>query len=655
MVKARAHRPDDGHGLCPLLILRLIATTHVLTKFIANQFDTEIDYATIKIAFDEVRFSMDFIQNPIFLTMLVLVCSLIAFVAEWLPVDITALAIATVLVVLGLVTPEEGIAGFGNSATITVMLMFILSAGIAKTGVIQIVRNQLIEWGGNKPSQQIFVMGILVGPITAFINNTAVVAVFLPIVEDWCKKKNISPSKLLIPLSYATVLGGMITVIGTSTNILASGVSKDLGYGEFGLFEFTAVGLITFFVGLIYLTFAAPKLLPDRKSPSANLVSYDLKDYVSEVVISPRSTVIGQTLKSSEIQRKFDIDVLEMIRDGSHFAQPLSDKRLQAGDVLLIRGGRDELLSLRDQRGLDILPDVKFSQSLMDKLNTGEEQIAEVLILSNSRLVGSTLKEMRFRQRYNATVLALRRGEKLVQARLGKIPLQFGDLLLVQGPRDSFTGLQTTRELLVLEQRETESLRLDKAWISIAIILGVIVIAAFDWAPILVTALVGVLVMIMTGCLKPGEIYSAVRWDVIFLLAGLIPLGTAMENSGTTAWMAQHLAILGGGTSGIMLLIIFYLVTNLLTEILSNNAAVILMIPIAAGVAKTLGLNPLAFIFAVTFAASNSYLTPIGYQTNTMVYGPGGYKFFDFTRVGLPLNLILTVLTPLLIAWIYGL
>ncbi|MBD1876010.1 SLC13 family permease [Nodosilinea sp. FACHB-131] len=595
-------------------------------------------------------------QSPIFLMLVVLICSLIAFVAEWLPVDLTALAIATVLILLGLVTPEEGIAGFGNAATITVMLMFILSAGVAKTGVIQIVRDWLMKWGGKSPSRQIFVMGLLVGPITAFINNTAVVAVFLPIVEEWCKKQNVSPSKLLIPLSYVTVLGGMITVIGTSTNILASGVSKDLGYGEFGLFQFTAVGVITFVVGLAYLTLFAPRLLPDRKSLSPNLANYDLKDYMSEVVITPRSTLIGQTLKASEIQRKFDVDVLEIIRDGSHFAQPLADKVLQAGDVLLIRGGRDELLSLKDQRGLDILPEVKFGQQpVEDQLDAGEDHIAEVLILSNSRLVGSTLKEMRFRQRYNATVLAIRRGEDLVRDRMGKVPLRFGDLLLVQGPQSSFTGLQTTRELLVLEQREAEGLRVDKAWIAIAIILGVIVVAALNWAPILVTALIGVMAMVITGCLKPGEIYGSVRWDVIFLLAGLIPLGTAMENSGTTDWLAQQLAAIGGGASGIVLLIIFYLVTNLLTELLSNNAAVILMIPIAAGVATSLGLNPIAFIFTVTFAASNSYITPIGYQTNTMVYGPGGYKFFDFTRVGLPLNLILTVITPLLIAWLYGL
>lgn len=598
---------------------------------------------------------MTFFQNPVFLTLFVLIASLIAFVAEWLPVDLTAIVIAGVLIVLGLVTPEEGIAGFGNTATITVLFMFILSAGIAKTGVIQIVRDWLLKWGGSNPSRQILVMGLIVGPITAFINNTAVVAVFLPIVEEWCKKQNIAPSKLLIPLSYVTVLGGMITVIGTSTNILASGVSKDLGYGEFGLFEFTAVGLITFAVGLIYLSLAAPRLLPNRKSPTANLTDYGLTDYVTEVVVMPRSNLIGKTLKASEIQRKYDIDVLEMIRDGSRFLQPLADKELQAGDILLIRSSRDDLLSLRDERGLELVPEAKYSRSLETELNTNEEQIAEVLILSNSRLVGTTLKDMRFRQRYNATVLAIRRGEDLVRERLGKEPLRFGDLLLVQGPRDSLQGLQTTRELLVLEQREVENLRFGKAWIAIAIILGVIVIAALNWAPILVTALFGVIIMVITGCLKPGEIYGAVRWDVIFLLAGLIPLGTAMENSGTTEWLAKHLASIGGNASGLTLLIVFYLVTTLLTEILSNNAAVILMLPIAAKVATSLSLNPLAFIFAVTFAASNSYLTPIGYQTNTMVYGPGGYKFIDFTRVGLPLNCILTILTPLLITWIYGL
>ncbi|GCA75192.1 sodium-dependent dicarboxylate transporter SdcS [Microcystis aeruginosa NIES-2520] len=596
--------------------------------------------------------------TPIILTLTVLVVALVAFVAEWLPVDLTALCVAIVLILLGLVTPEEGIAGFSNSATVTVMAMFVLSAGITRTGVIQVIRDRLLVWGGKNPHQQVFVLGALVGPISAFINNTAVVAIFLPIVEDWCKKQKISPSKLLIPLSYATVLAGMITVVGTSTNILASGISAKLGYGEFSLFQFTALGLVTFLAGLIYLTIVAPKLLPDRKSSTGEFLEddYGSKVYLSEVIITPRSNLIGQTLSQSGLQRKFNFDVLELIRNKVHLYQPLADKVLNAGDILIVHSSREELLKIKDERGLEIFADVKFQKGDIEStITTGEEKLAEVLILSNSRLIGTTLKDLKFRQRYNATVLAIRRGSELLQGRLGKIPLKFGDLLLVQGPKQSFVGLQTTRELLVLEEKEIESLRQDKGIIALMITLLVIIIAAFDIQPILVTSLVGVVLMVITGCLKPGEVYGSIRWDIIFLLAGLIPLGTAMDNSGTTKWLADNLVAIGGNLSGFWILVFFYLITSVLTEILSNNAAVVLMIPVAVEVAKTLGLNPLAFMYAVTFAASNSYLTPIGYQTNTMVYAPGGYKFLDFTRLGAPLNLILTILTPSLIVLFYGL
>ncbi|MCU7242552.1 MAG: SLC13 family permease [Microcystis aeruginosa WS75] len=596
--------------------------------------------------------------TPIILTLTVLVVALVAFVAEWLPVDLTALSVAIVLILLGLVTPEEGIAGFSNSATVTVMAMFVLSAGITRTGVIQVIRDRLLVWGGKNPHQQVFVLGALVGPISAFINNTAVVAIFLPIVEDWCKKQKISPSKLLIPLSYATVLAGMITVVGTSTNILASGISAKLGYGEFSLFQFTALGVVTFLAGLIYLTIFAPKLLPDRKSSTGEFLEddYGSKVYLSEVIISPRSNLIGQTLSQSGLQRKFNFDVLELIRNKVHLSQPLADKVLNAGDILIVHSSREELLKIKDERGLEIFADVKFhKEDIESAITTGEEKLAEVLILSNSRLIGTTLKDLKFRQRYNATVLAIRRGSELLQGRLGKIPLKFGDLLLVQGPKQSFIGLQTTRELLVLEEKEIESLRQDKGIIALMITLLVIIIAAFDIQPILVTSLVGVVLMVITGCLKPGEVYGSIRWDIIFLLAGLIPLGTAMDNSGTTKWLADNLVAIGGHLSGFWILVFFYLITSVLTEILSNNAAVVLMIPVAVEVAKTLGLNPLAFMYAVTFAASNSYLTPIGYQTNTMVYAPGGYKFLDFTRLGAPLNLILTILTPVLIVLFYGL
>ena len=594
----------------------------------------------------------------IFLTLTVLILALIGFIGEWFPADFTALIVGVALMFLGLVTPEEGISGFSNSATITVMAMFILSAGITRTGVVQTVRDWLLQWGGKNLTQQIFVMGAIVGPISAIINNTAVVAIFLPIVEDWCKKQEMSVSKILMPLSFVSILGGTITLIGTSTNILASGVSKQLGYGEFGLFQFTTLGIIVFVIGLIYLAFAAQKLLPNGKNNNSNTVekSYGLKDYLSELVVAPRSSLIGQTLQQSEIQRKFDLDVLELIRNKVRFAQPLADKELKAGDILVVRCNRDDLLKIKEEKGLEILPEVQFKdEPIAEVLTTGEEKIGEVLILSNSRLIGTTLKDMRFRQRYNVTVIAIRRGAELLKGRLGKIPLRFGDLLLVQGPKQSFIGLQTTRELLVLEQRDAENLRQQKAPVALGITLAVILLAAFNLVPILVSALAGVVLMVLTGCLKPGEIYGAVRWDVIFLLAGLIPLGIAMDKSGATQWLATGLLAVGGHLSGYWILTFFFVVTTVLTSILSNNASVVLMIPIAVEVAKTLELNPLAFMFAVTFAASNSFLTPIGYQTNTMVYSPGGYKFLDFIKVGVPLTVLLTIVIPLLIIWIYGL
>lgn len=591
-------------------------------------------------------------------TLGVVVFALILFIGERFPPDTTAITIVVILMLSGIVTPEEGIAGFGNSATITVMAMFILSAGITRTGALQIIQDWLIKWGGKSTNQNIFILGIIVGPITAIINNTAVVAIFLPMIEEWSKKKNISSSKLMIPLSYCSILGGMLTLVGTSTNILASGLAKQLGYKEFGLFEFSKLGLITFIIGLSYLVIIAPKILPDRKPPNSSSLgeSYNLKDYVSEVVITPRSSLVGQTLHQSKIQRKFDLDVLEIIHNDTRFPQPLADKIISVGDILLIRVNKGDLLKIKDEKGIEIFPNVQFdNESIEEEINTGEEKVAEILILSNSSLIGSTLKDIRFRQRYNATVLAVRRGEELVRERLGKVPLKFGDLLLVQGPKQSFIGLQTTREMLVLEERNLETIRQDKAWTALGIISGVIILTAVNLLPILVSSLSGVLMMIFTRCLKPGEIYGFVRWDVIFLLAGLLPLGTAMNKSGTTEWLANHLVNLGGNISGYWILTFFFLITSILTEVLSNNASVVLMFPIAVQVAETLNLNPYAFMFAVTFAASNSFTTPIGYQTNTMVYTPGGYRFLDFVRVGGPINLMMVIFVPILIMHLYGL
>ncbi|NJM97564.1 MAG: SLC13 family permease [Phormidesmis sp. RL_2_1] len=590
------------------------------------------------------------------LTLGVAVVALVLFTMEWFPADITALSVMVALILLKQVTPQEGIAGFSNPATITVMAMFVLSAGVARTGVLQNASGWLIQWGGKRLSRQIMTLGLIVGPMSALINNTAIVSVFLPIVEDFCQQHRMSPSKLLMPLSFATILGGMMTVIGTSTSVLASGLSADLGLGEFSLFQFSALGLITFAVGLAYLSLVAPRLLPNRKVDDRGLSQkYGMKEYVSELVITPRSSLVGQTLKSSQLQRRFDVDVLELLRNNTHFPQPFADKTLAAGDILLARGGKQDLLKIRESEGLEILPDVQFGQKSWQADMGEEEGIAEALVISNSNMIGSTLKDMRFRQRYNVTVLAIRRGQELLRDRMGKVPLRFGDLLLVQGPKQSLVGIQTSRDLLLLEQRDLETLRSGKASLALAIGLAVVIVAAITDYPILVSALAGVVVMVLTGCLKPGELYQAVRWDVIFLLACLIPLGTAMQNSGATEWLAAQLTQLGGDLSGYWLLTFVYILTMLLTAVLSNNASVILLLPIGAQVASTIGISPLSVVFVITFAASNSFMTPIGYQTNTMVYAAGGYRFLDFLRVGGPLSLIMAIITPPLAIWLYGL
>lgn len=590
------------------------------------------------------------------LTLGVTIVALVLFIVEIFPADITALSVMVALILLGQVTPEEGIAGFSNPATITVMAMFILSAGIARTGVLQNASTWLSQWGGNRLSQQIMTLGLIVGPMSGLINNTAVVSVFLPIVEDFCQQHRISPSKLLMPLSFATVLGGMITVIGTSTSVLASGLSADLGLGEFSLFQFTALGAITFIIGLAYLAVIAPRLLPNRKVDDRGLSQrYGMKEYVSELVITPRSSLVGQTLKGSQLQRRFDVDVLELIRNNTHFPQPFADKTLSAGDILLARGGKQDLLKIRESAGLEILPDVQFGQKSWQGSMGEEEGIAEALVISNSNLIGSTLKDMRFRQRYNVTVLAIRRGQELLRDRMGKVPLRFGDLLLVQGPKQSLVGIQTSRNLLLLEQRDLETLRTGKSSIALGIGLAVVLVAALTDYPILASALAGVVAMIVTGCLKPGELYQAVRWDVIFLLACLIPLGTAMQNSGATEWIAAQLVSLSGDLSSYWLLTFIYVLTVFLTAVLSNNASVILLLPIGIQVASAVGLNPLTVVFIITFAASNSFMTPIGYQTNTMVYAAGGYRFLDFLRVGGPLSLLMAIITPPLAIWLYGL
>lgn len=588
----------------------------------------------------------------IFLVFAVVFGALVLFVLEAYTVDFVAFGVMALLIALGLVTPQDGISGFSNPATITVMAMFILSAGLYRTGAVDWLTEKLLRLGGNSEVSQVLLIAVVVGPISAFLNNTAAVAILIPFVVKLAREHGRSPSKLLIPLSYISQLAGVITLIGTSTNILASSLSEDLGYGALGMFEFAHLGLIVFGAGLLYLISVGLKLLPEREVPLEITERFHLKQFLSEVIILPGSSFAGQTLAALELNARFNVEVLEIIRAKQHLRAPLAERSLAVGDSLLIRTNAQNLLKLQSLKDIALQPEKDAS---LEDVRGEDMELAEVIIAPGSMLVGSTLQEVNFRNRYGATVLAMNQHGEVVGQRLHEAVLALGDSLLLKAPRGVLSSLKTDPNFILTDDMRQETRRTHKIPIAVLIIVGVVLLAAFGVQSILVSALEGSVLMVLTGCLRIRELHQSIRWDVLFLLAGIIPLGIAMENSGAAQLIAQGVVNVSQGWPGPLVLGLFYFVVMILTGLISNNATVVLMVPIAAAVASNLGLNPKAFIIAVMFAASTSFYTPVGYQTNAMIMGPGGYKFFDFIRIGAPLNLVILVVTVLTIVGLWGL
>ena len=611
---------------------------------------------------------------------LVILAALILFATEPVPVDITAIGVlvalllveplsataadlgllADPLVVLsdpaeGLSVTDNGLSGFASSATLTVLAMFILSEGVQRTGVVQILGSKIAAITRDSESRQLGAIIGVVSPISGFINNTAAVAILLPMVTDLAHEGKTSPSKLLIPLSYASMFGGMLTLIGTSTNILASELSGRLIGRTFTMFEFTQLGVVVSIVGTIYLLTIGRWLTPARIPVAEDLTEeFELGEYLTEVVVREDSPMVGETVREALRDTEFDVDLVQLIRGDRVFTEPLDPKTIRAGDVFAVRTDRDTLVSLSDAEGLDLLPEVNVDEAELEQANE-RENLVEVVIAPGSNLVGESLASANFRQRYDATVLALRRGQELFRQRMDDVGLRVGDTLLIQGPPDSIERLNANRDFIVAQEVDRPDYRSAKIPVAIGIVGAVVGAAAVGILPIVVAALTGALLMVLTGCLKPTEIYDAVQWDVIFLLAGVIPLGIALENTGGADLIAG--LVVGSATvlPPLGVLALMYLVTALLTNIISNNASVVLMIPVAVEAARQLGVNTFAFILAVTFAASTAFMTPVGYQTNLFVYGPGGYRFSDYLKVGTPLQLIFAVVTTLGIAAFWGL
>jgi di/tricarboxylate transporter len=618
-------------------------------------------------------------SGTVFVFALIL-AALALFALEPVPVDVTAIGIMVALLLVGPVTQgltdagllaepvlvlrtaaeepaaatRRGLSGFASGATITVLAMFILSGGVQRTGVIQRLGRWIAGLTGDDERRQLGATIGIVSPLSGFINNTAAVAILMPMVTDLAHKTRNSPSKLLLPLSYASMFGGMLTLIGTSTNILASDLYAEFAGRPFSMFEFTQLGIVVTVVGSVYLLTAGRWLTPARIKPEADLTSeFGLDDYLTEVVVREDSVLVDRTVAGALAEVDFDVDVLQLIRGDRAFAEPLDAKTLQPGDVLAVRVDRGTLVDLLDAEGLDVLADVDVDDAELEAPDDAKN-LVEVVVAPGSRLVGESLASVAFRQQYDATVLALRRGGALIRERMDNLPLRVGDTLLVQGPADRLARLENNPDFIVAQEIERPDFRVGKTPIAVGLVAAVVLAAALTPIPIVAAALAGALGMIVTGCLRPTEVYDTVQWDVIFLLAGVIPLGLALETTGGAALIADGVVSLAARLPPVAVLGLLYVITAVLTNIVSNNASVVLMVPVAIEIATQLGTDVLAFVLAVTFAASTAFMTPVGYQTNLFVYGPGGYRFTDYLRVGGPLQLVFAVVTTAGIAFFWG-
>ena len=577
------------------------------------------------------------------------VCAVVLFVTEKFSTDIVAILVMIVLLVFRVLTPAEGLAGFANTATVTVGAMFVLSAGMFRSGAVNFVGKALGRLARHSSRLMLFVLMVGVGVLSSFLNNTAAVAILIPVVIVVARRAKISPSKLLMPLSFASMFGGMCTVLGTSTNILASSIAEQAGLGAFSMFEFTKLGIIFFAVGVAYMMTLGRRLVPDHRGQGDLTTSFGLGDYLTDLVLQTESKSVGHSLASAPLVKELNIDVLQILR-GEDTLRPTPETILREGDVLRIQGDLRTINELKGRAG------VTFGMSMNwrdEHLHSTDTRLVEAVVGPSSPLAGKSLTESRLRENYGASVLAIRQHGTLRHGQFENITLMPGDALLIDVPNDQIEHLTQQRVFLVVSRAGIPRFDWRKASKAVAIVIAVVVVAATGLLPIVAAAATGALMMVLSGCVSTEEAYGAIEWNVLFLLAGMLSLGAAMEKTGASTMLADGMIDSVGGLGPLALLAAFFGATMLLTEVMSNNATVALLLPIAITTAQAIDVDPRAFMFAVVFAASSSFMTPVGYQTNTMIYGPGQYRFKDFARVGAPLNLIFWALGTLLIPWFW--
>ncbi len=576
------------------------------------------------------------------LLLTILAVALALFISERLRADLVSILVLLALALTGLLNTSEVFSGFSSPAVITVAAMFVMSAAATRTGIAAYLGRVLRAIAGGREWALILVIMLAVAMISAFINNVGAVALLLPVVMELSRQSKISPSKLLIPLAYGSMLGGVCTLIGTPPNILVSTIGTQYGLRPFELFEFAPLGVVLVLAGVLYMTLIGRHLLPVRRTQE--ITESMPKDYLTELVIPKDSKLI--TKRVSELGwRERGVAIIEIHRGGRRILDIWRWTSLQEGDLLIVAGKAEEIFKLKDEFGVEIRPEREFTYPWH---RAESIKRMEVILAPRSAFIGQTLADLDFHNRYGLTVLGIARHGTLLRGQLAHIPLEFGDTLLLQGPERRLA--QVARENFILMQpMGFQPLQKEKAPLMLLIFGGVLALAAFGVLPISVAGVLGAVLMVLTRCISPEEAYKSIDWMVIFLLAGMIPAGIALEKTGAAHLLAE-LILKGIGSLGPLVVLGALLAfTSLITEVLSNAAAAVLLAPIAISLATQLGVSPYPFLMGVAVAASSSFMTPISHQSNTLVFGPGGYRFSDYVRVGAGLNILVWVVAMLLI------
>ncbi|HSM72519.1 MAG TPA: SLC13 family permease [Anaerolineales bacterium] len=575
------------------------------------------------------------------LTLFIIAAAVVLFSTEKLRVDVIAMLVLLTLALTGLVTPEQAFSGFSSPAVITVWAVYIVSGALFKTGVTDIIGERITRLAGSSEPRLIAVIMIACGTMSAFMNNIGATAVMLPAVVGISRKSGVPLSRLLIPLSFASLMGGNMTQIGTPPNILASSILTERGLQSFNFFDFTPMGMIVFATGILYMVFIGRHLLPARKNVEDKQAD-TLREYITELRVLPNSMLLEKPLADLNLLENYDINILGIIRDGRKVSRIEGATTFVQDDTLIVSGDARSLMDVVDKLGVAIEADTRFKLS---DLGSDSVQIFEATLMPRSSMNGKSLKEINFRDHYDLTVLAIWRHGEILVKRLGDVKLQIGDSLLLKGPRQRITDFRQSDPFIVLEAVQVESQRRGKIPVMLAIMALVLILATITRLHISTALVIGSMLSVLLGVHSMDEAYQAIEWRSVFLIAGMLPLGIAMETTGTARYLANGIVDFAGGYGVIAVLAGIYILAGLITEPMSNAAATVLMVPIGIDIALGLGVNPQTFVLAIVIGASTSFLTPVGHQANVLVMGPGGYRFGDYTRVGWLLNVFILIAT----------